>query len=199
MSSNRVSGDFYDEANELKYAKNAGDVASGVVSRWWISSSRPPVLDLWKQIREVEASTELSNSEKKQQTRELKAIVTGIQKKRHRAGRRVPCRCGKSPCGRRGMRTPRTARPIRTVGAEYALQVYNKDVYERARTRSRTACLMTTSIHTTSERRGIKAHQHGERRIPEVRLSTAVRYQQGSAGGDLFRGYGQRQDAAHAG
>ena len=35
MSSNRVSGDFYDKANELKYAKNAGDVASGVVSRWW--------------------------------------------------------------------------------------------------------------------------------------------------------------------
>lgn len=57
MSSNRVSGDFYDEANELKYAKNAGDVASGVVSRWW-NKQQTACSDLWKQIREVEASTE---------------------------------------------------------------------------------------------------------------------------------------------
>ena len=64
MSSNRVSGDFYDEANELKYAKNAGDVASGVVSRWW-NKQQTACSDLWKQIREVEASTELSDSEKK--------------------------------------------------------------------------------------------------------------------------------------
>lgn len=131
MSSNRVSGDFYDEANELKYAKNAGDVASGVVSRWW-NKQQTACSDLWKQIREVEASTELSDSEKKQQTRELKAIVTGIQKnaiaqegvfreavEKHLAAGEdedIAYREANKDC----------------FGAEYALQVYNKDVYERA-------------------------------------------------------------------
>lgn len=132
MSSNRVSGDFYDEANELKYAKNAGDVASGVVSRWW-NKQQTACSDLWKQIREVEASTELSDSEKKQQTRELKAIVTGIQKNTiaqedvFRAAVESHLAAGEDEdtAYREGNKD--------CFGAEYALQVYNKDVYERAR------------------------------------------------------------------
>ncbi len=131
MSSNRVSGDFYDEANELKYAKNSGDVASGVVSRWW-SKQQTACSDLWKQIREVEASTELSNSEKKQQTRELKAIVTGIQKNaiaqegvfREAVEKHLAAGGDEDTAYREANKD--------CFGAEYALQVYNKDVYERA-------------------------------------------------------------------
>lgn len=131
MSSNRVSGDFYDEANELKYAKNAGDAASGVVSRWW-NKQQTACSDLWKQIREVEASTELSDSEKKQQTRELKAIVTGIQKnaiaqeKVFRAAVESHLAAGEDED------TAYREANKDCFGAEYALQVYNKDVYERA-------------------------------------------------------------------
>lgn len=131
MSSNRVSGDFYDEANELKYAKNAGDVASGVVSRWW-NKQQTACSDLWKQIREVEASTELSDSEKKQQTRELKAIVTGIQKNaiaqegvfREAVEKHLAAGEDEDTAYREANKD--------CFGAEYALQVYNKDVYERA-------------------------------------------------------------------
>lgn len=131
MSSNRVSGDFYDEANELKYAKNAGDVASGVVSRWW-NKQQTACSDLWKQIREVEASTELSDSEKKQQTRELKAIVTGIQK--NAIAQEDVFRAAVESHLAAGEDEDTAYREANKdcFGAEYALQVYNKDVYERA-------------------------------------------------------------------
>lgn len=131
MSSNRVSGDFYDEANELKYAKNAGDVASGVVSRWW-NKQQTACSDLWKQIREVEASTELSDSEKKQQTRELKAIVTGIQK--NAIAQEDVFRDAVESHLAAGEDEDTAYREANKdcFGAEYALQVYNKDVYERA-------------------------------------------------------------------
>lgn len=131
MSSNRVSGDFYDEANELKYAKNAGDVASGVVSRWW-NKQQTACSDLWEQIREVEASTELSDSEKKQQTRELKAIVTGIQK--NAIAQEDVFRAAVESHLAAGEDEDTAYREANKdcFGAEYALQVYNKDVYERA-------------------------------------------------------------------
>lgn len=131
MSSNRVSGDFYDDANELKYAKNAGDVASGVVSRWW-NKQQTACSDLWKQIREVEASTELSDSEKKQQTRELKAIVTGIQK--NAIAQEDVFRAAVESHLAAGEDEDTAYREANKdcFGAEYALQVYNKDVYERA-------------------------------------------------------------------
>lgn len=131
MSSNRVSGDFYDKANELKYAKNAGDAASGVVSRWW-NKQQTACSDLWKQIREVEASTELSNSEKKQQTRELKAIVTGIQK--NTIAQEDVFRSAVKSHLAAGEDEDTSYREANKdcFGAEYALQVYNKDVYQRA-------------------------------------------------------------------
>lgn len=131
MSSNRVSGDFYNEANKLKYAKNDGDVVSGVVSRWW-NKQQTACSDLWKQIREVEASEDLSNSEKKRQTRELKAIVTGIQKNaiaqedvfREAVESHLEAGADEDTAYREATKD--------CFGAEYALQAYNKDVYARA-------------------------------------------------------------------
>nr|DAG39440.1 MAG TPA: Type I restriction enzyme Methylase [Caudoviricetes sp.] len=131
MSSNRVSGDFYDEADKLKYAKNSGDVASGVVSRWW-NKQQTACSDLWKRIREVESSAELSNSEKKRQTRELKAIVTGIQKNAiAQEGMFREAVESHLEAGEDEDTAYREANKD-CFGAEYALQAYNKDVYERA-------------------------------------------------------------------
>ena len=131
MSSNRVSGDFYDEADKLKYAKNSGDVASGVVSRWW-NKQQTACSDLWKRIREVESSAELSNSEKKRQTRELKAIVTGIQKNAiAQEGMFREAVESHLEAGEDEDTAYREANKD-CFGAEYALQAYNKEVYERA-------------------------------------------------------------------
>lgn len=131
MSSNRVSGDFYDEADELKYAKNSGDTAAGIVGRWW-SKQQSACSDLWKQIREIEESTELSNAEKRQQTRELKAVVTGIQKNTMSVEETYRKAVEKHLSSGADEDTAYRAANKDCFGAEYALQVYSKDVYQRA-------------------------------------------------------------------
>ena len=102
-----------------------------MVSRWW-NKQQTACSDLWKQIREVEASTELSNSEKKQQTRELKAIVTGIQK--NTIAQEDVFRSAVKSHLAAGEDEDTAYREANKdcFGAEYALQVYNKDVYQRA-------------------------------------------------------------------
>ncbi len=130
VSSNRVSGDFFDEADELTYAKNGGDETAAVVSRFW-SKQQSACSDLWKEIREVEAS-ELSNKEKRQKTRELKAVVTGIQK--NALAVEETYRAAAEKFLRRGLEPDDAYREANRecFGAEYALQTYNKDVYQRA-------------------------------------------------------------------
>ena len=131
VTSNRLNGDFYDEADALTYAKNDGDETAAVVSRFW-SKQQSACSDLYKQIREAEAS-DLSDREKRQKTRELKALVNGIQKNamavedtyREAVERNL----------RKGMNADDAYRAANKdcFGAEYALQVYNKDVYEKAK------------------------------------------------------------------
>lgn len=131
VTNNRVSGDFFDEADELTYAKNGGDETAAVVSRFW-SKQQSACSDLWKEIREVEAS-DLSDKEKRQKTRELKAVVTGIQK--NALAVEETYRAAAEKYLRQGMETDDAYRATNKecFGAEYALQTYSKDVYERAK------------------------------------------------------------------
>lgn len=131
VTSNRLSGDFYDEADALTYAKNDGDKAAAVVSRFW-SKQQSACSDLYKQIRQVEASR-LSDREKQQKVRELKALVNGIQK--NAMAMEETYRKAVEKNLRRGMDADDAYRAANKdcFGAEYALQVYNKDVYEKAK------------------------------------------------------------------
>ena len=131
VTSNHVSGEFFDEANELTYAKNGGDETAAVVSRFW-SKQQSACSDLWKEIREVESS-DLSDKEKRQKTRELKAIVTGIQK--NAIAVEETYRAAAEKYLNQGMDTDDAYREANRdcFGAEYAIQTYNKDVYERAK------------------------------------------------------------------
>ena len=131
VTNNRVSGDFFDEADELTYAKNGGDETAAVVSRFW-SKQQSACSDLWKEIREVESS-ELSDKEKRQKTRELKAVVTGIQKNALAVEESYRAAAEKNL--RQGMEADEAYRAANKecFGAEYAIQTYNKDVYERAK------------------------------------------------------------------
>ena len=130
VTSNRVSGDFFDEADKLTYAKNGGDETAAVVSRFW-SKQQSACADLWKEIREVEDS-ELSDKEKRQKTRELKAVVTGIQK--NALAVEETYRTAAEKYLQQGMEAKDAYRAANKecFGAEYALQTYNKDVYQRA-------------------------------------------------------------------
>ena len=131
VTSNRVSGDFFDEADELTYAKNGGDETAAVVSRFW-SKQQSACSDLWKEIREVESS-DLSDKEKRQKTRELKAVVTGIQK--NALAVEESYRTAAEKYLQQGMETKDAYRAANKecFGAEYAIRTYNKDVYERAK------------------------------------------------------------------
>ena len=131
VTNNRVSGDFFDEADELTYAKNGGDETAAVVSRFW-SKQQSACSDLWKEIREVESS-DLSDKEKRQKTRELKAVVTGIQKNALAVEESYRAAAEKNL--RQGMEADEAYRAANKecFGAEYAIQTYNKDVYERAK------------------------------------------------------------------
>lgn len=131
VTSNRVSGDFFDEADELTYAKTGGDETAAVVSRFW-SKQQSACSDLWKEIREVESS-DLSDKEKRQKTRELKAVVTGIQK--NALAVEESYRTAAEKYLQQGMEAKDAYRAANKecFGAEYALQTYNKDVYERAK------------------------------------------------------------------
>lgn len=131
VTSNRLSGDFYDEADALTYAKNGGDEAAAVVSRFW-SKQQSACSDLYKQIREVESS-DLSDREKRQKTRELKALVNGIQKNAMAVEETYRAAVEKNL--QKGMDSDDAYRAANKdcFGAEYALQVYNKDVYEKAK------------------------------------------------------------------
>ena len=131
VTSNRLSGDFYDEADALTYAKNDGDETAAVVSRFW-SKQQSACSDLYKQIREVESS-DLSDREKRQKTRELKALVNGIQK--NAMALEETYRAAVEKNLRKGMDSDDAYRAANKdcFGAEYALQVYNKDVYEKAK------------------------------------------------------------------
>lgn len=130
VSNNRVSGDFFDEADELTYAKNGGDETAAVVSRFW-SKQQSACSDLWKEIREVESS-DLSDKEKRQKTRELKAVVTGIQK--NALAVEETYRTAAEKLLGRGLEPDDAYREANRecFGAEYALKTYNKDVYQRA-------------------------------------------------------------------
>lgn len=131
VTSNRLSGDFYDESDALTYAKNDGDGAAAVVSRFW-SKQQSACSDLYKQIREVEAS-DLSDREKHRKTRELKALVNGIQKNAMAVEDTYRAAVEKNL--QKGMSTDDAYRAANKdcFGAEYALQVYSKDVYEKAK------------------------------------------------------------------
>ncbi len=130
VTSNRVSGDFFDEADALTYAKNGGDETAAVVSRFW-SKQQSACSDLWKEIREVESS-DLSDKEKRQKTRELKAVVTGIQK--NALAVEGSYRAAAEKFLGRGLEPDDAYREANRecFGAEYTLQTYNKDVYQRA-------------------------------------------------------------------
>ena len=131
VTSNRLSGDFYDESDALTYAKNGGDETAAVVSRFW-SKQQSACSDLYKQIREVEASN-LSDREKRQKTRELKALVNGVQKNAMAVEDTYRAAVEKNL--QKGMDTDDAYRAANKdcFGAEYALQVYSKDVYEKAK------------------------------------------------------------------
>ena len=132
-TSNRISGDFYDTADSIKYAKNGGDGPMSIVNRFWNAQSGA-VSDIYAQIREIENNPDLSDAEKREQVRQAKAILNGIQKNALEVLANYEEAARKHFTGEDDKELDeaylQTNREV--FGAEYALEVYNKKVYQRA-------------------------------------------------------------------
>ena len=131
VSNNRISGEFYDESDELTYAKNGGDDTAAVVSRFW-SKQAAACAGIYAEIRKTENSN-LTNAEKKQKVREAKAVLNGIQK--NALALEETYRKAAEKAVRETNDTDDAYREANRecFGAEYALEVYNKDVYAKAK------------------------------------------------------------------
>lgn len=138
VSSNCISGDFYDKGDEITYEKNGGDVSMQVVGRFW-NKQISACSDIYAKIRNIESSETLTDAQKREKVREAKAVLNGIQKnalgtvevyqdavKKHLKGTSDDA-----------VDTAYREANRECFGAEYALQVYNKDVYEKAQAANR--------------------------------------------------------------
>ncbi len=137
--SNKLSGEFYDQLDELEYAKNA-DGASGsdaVIYRFWNKQSST-VSEINKSIREIEADTSLDNAEK----RERLQVQHGLRNvairqaqenlpKYQEAANKYYQEAGEMAEDDRQEYAYRMANRD-VLGAEEALRIYHKDVYEKA-------------------------------------------------------------------
>jgi len=132
VTSNKISGEFYDTGDRITYAKNGGDGAMAVVSRFWNSQSKA-VSDIYAHIREIENS-DLPNKEKLEQVREAKAILNGIQKNALESLETYEAAAREFYTGNSDAELDEAYREAnrKVFGAEYAIREYNKKVYEKA-------------------------------------------------------------------
>ena len=132
ISSNELSSKFYEKADELTYAKNGGDAVAAVVSRYWNSISSD-VSKLYGEIRDVENS-DLSNREKKEQVQELQRQINAIQREALATVDQYTAAVESSLFGddedAADFAYRETNREV--LGAKYALETYNKEVYAKA-------------------------------------------------------------------
>lgn len=132
ISSNELSGKFYEKSDELTYAKNGGDAVAAVVSRYW-NSIGSDVSKLYGEIRDVETS-DLSNREKKEQVQELQRQINAIQREALATVDQYTAAVESSLFGddddAADFAYRETNREV--FGAKSALETYNKDVYAKA-------------------------------------------------------------------
>lgn len=132
ISSNELSSKFYEKSDELTYAKYGGDAVAAVVSRYWNSISSD-VSKLYGEIRDVENS-DLSNREKKAQVQALQRQINAIQREALATVDQYTAAVESSLFGddddAADFAYRETNREV--LGAKYALETYDKDVYAKA-------------------------------------------------------------------
>lgn len=76
---NETTSDYYDLLDELEWDANSGDIAAGTTLRY-TSKAGQTVSEYYQQIRELEADESLTDDEKKEMVRALKASLLEYQK-----------------------------------------------------------------------------------------------------------------------
>lgn len=133
ISSNELSGKFYDAADELTYAKNGGDRTAEVVSRYWNRVSSE-VSALYGEIRRVEES-DLSNRQKKEQVQQLRQQINALQRQALATKEQYTAAAEGNLFAQTDEAKDYAYRETNreVFGAEYALETYDKNVYAKAK------------------------------------------------------------------
>ena len=159
-SNNRVTSEYYDLLDDLKYDKNDGDLGAEITRRY-VSHAGDAVNDYYAQIREIQNDKTLSKGEKNRLVRALKAQL--IERQREIIAKSEPYReavnkylkehpelssdndaaiaefAEKYDITEEQAENRMDAIVYREInreifGAEYALRTYSSDVYDKART-----------------------------------------------------------------
>lgn len=133
VSNNHISEDFYNKGDEITYDKSGGDVSMQAVSRFW-NKQVSACGDIYTKIRETENSTALTDAQKRDQVRQAKAVLNGIQKNALATVETYQKSVKKHLTGTSADAVDQAYLEANKecFGAEYALQTYNKDVYAKA-------------------------------------------------------------------
>lgn len=138
-ASNRLSNDFYQKLDELTYAKN-GQQATGAdhIAYRWFNKQSSGVSEVNAAIREIEDDKTLSSKDKRELLRAQYKIRNALERSA------LDMLDAYTKAAKNAYQFSRIAEESSRVdeayreanrkvfGAEYALQTYNKDVYEKA-------------------------------------------------------------------
>lgn len=137
-TNNKLSGDFYDKLDELTFAKNGkGATGADAVAYRWFNKQSSAVSEINAAIREIEADATLSGEEKKDLLEAQYKIRNAAEKSALDMLERYADAAKFYYDAAAGDEDDRVddayLRANREVfGAAYALQTYNKQVYEKA-------------------------------------------------------------------
>ena len=137
-TNNRLSGDFYDTLDELKFAKNGKDgTGADAVTYRWFNKQSSALSEINAAIREIEADTTLSGEEKKELLEAQYKIRNAAEKSALETLEQYADAAKfyyETATGEGDDRVDDAyLKANREVfGAEYALRVYNKQVYDKA-------------------------------------------------------------------
>ena len=134
VTNNKLSGEFYDKLDELEQAKNSSNPTAGAAAAYrYMNSVASEISGNNKEIREIQADTTINDKEKLEKVRKLRTTNNTLFKE---ALDSVPAYM--EVAGKSGVVSDKELDKVyldtnrKQFGAEYALEKYNKKVYEKA-------------------------------------------------------------------
>lgn len=127
---NRYSSDFYDYKQETAYAKTDGDAVSAVVYSY-LNSVSDKVSELKKQQEEL-VTADMSESEKEAQDKVIQATINATYKAALINADKLKEELTHYELSEESIAQDRLEAYRQVMGAEFALEHYNKNVYQKA-------------------------------------------------------------------
>jgi len=131
VTSNKLSGEFYDTLDELKYDRNSQNPTEGSdLTFSYMNTVASEISDLNKKIREIENDQSLTNKAKLARTRKTKQEINNLEQNALETYKKYMEVSAKYSNLKYDEAKVQTNKEV--FGSEYALKKYDKGVYEKA-------------------------------------------------------------------